>query len=200
MLAEDLEVSVGTLRKALELLESQHVVVRQQGRGTFVADYTADSRPTHFLNLRASDGSLLSAPPEVLVATCGQATAEEAERLGLPAGTEVKRRHCVRRLADTVFAVEYTSLPSAMFPELTRENAAHWEVHNLAQHHGIIVGRMVERILCRVPPPEAATLLDIGHDIHVMTLDRIVHAIDGAAIEWRMAYCLLGEGFYLNER
>lgn len=200
ILAEELDVSVGTLRKALELLEDGHVIVRQQGRGTFVADYTNDASPGHFMNLRTSRGCPMVAAPEILTATCGPATETEAERLALVDGAKVLRRHCLRRSQDRVFSVECSVLPLATFPELAVQNAAHWEIHNLAQLHGVIVGKMIEHVTCRPPPIDASNLLAVPVGQPVLTLDRTVYSIEGEPIEWRIAFCQLGDGYYLHER
>jgi DNA-binding GntR family transcriptional regulator len=37
-LARDIGVSIGTVRKALEMLENEHLIQRRQGRGTFVVE------------------------------------------------------------------------------------------------------------------------------------------------------------------
>ena len=44
-LAREFGVSVGTVRKALGLLEEQHILNRQQGRGTFVNDRGSENQP-----------------------------------------------------------------------------------------------------------------------------------------------------------
>ena len=41
-LAREMGVSPGTMRKALELLEAEHLVTRRQGRGTFVNDQASE--------------------------------------------------------------------------------------------------------------------------------------------------------------
>ena len=50
-LSREVGVSKGTLRKALELLEDDHLIVRRQGRGTFVAQTSNDAELDRFSNL-----------------------------------------------------------------------------------------------------------------------------------------------------
>ena len=40
-LAQQLGISIGTVRKALDLMEVERIVTRRQGRGTFVNDYAS---------------------------------------------------------------------------------------------------------------------------------------------------------------
>src|SRR5262249_17855515 len=56
-LARELGVSGGTVRKALEKLEADRLVVRRQGRGTFVVDQTAPEAASRFDRLREADGN-----------------------------------------------------------------------------------------------------------------------------------------------
>lgn len=47
-LARDIGVSIGTARKALELLEGEHLIERRQGRGTFVVESSNESELERF--------------------------------------------------------------------------------------------------------------------------------------------------------
>jgi DNA-binding GntR family transcriptional regulator len=51
-LARELGVSVGTVRKALDLMEAEGLVMRRPGRGTFVNDCASDGFAARFSNLR----------------------------------------------------------------------------------------------------------------------------------------------------
>src|SRR5690349_11007788 len=56
-LARELGVSSGTVRKALDTLESEHLVVRRQGRGTSVVDQASGEMASRFSNMRTPDGA-----------------------------------------------------------------------------------------------------------------------------------------------
>ncbi len=56
-LARRFGVSKGTVRRALEDLVSEKILVRRQGRGTFVATHTQDRTMYHFFHLIGRDGS-----------------------------------------------------------------------------------------------------------------------------------------------
>ena len=59
-LAREFAVSVGTVRKALGLLEEQHILTRQQGRGTFVNDRGSEEAANRFQTIRGLDGKPIS--------------------------------------------------------------------------------------------------------------------------------------------
>lgn len=48
-LAERFNVSIGTIRKAIDELVAERILVRQQGRGTFVASHTEGDHMIHIL-------------------------------------------------------------------------------------------------------------------------------------------------------
>src|SRR5262245_27340001 len=56
-LAAALGVSVGTLRHAVDELVAEHILVRRQGRGTFVATHTPDRFLFQFFHVERSDGT-----------------------------------------------------------------------------------------------------------------------------------------------
>src|SRR5262245_22052084 len=55
-LAREFGVSSGTMRKALDLLESEHLLTRRQGRGTFVNDQTSEELSVRYSNIRNREG------------------------------------------------------------------------------------------------------------------------------------------------
>src|SRR5687768_4278452 len=66
-LSAALGVSVGTLRHAVDELVAEHILVRRQGRGTFVAMHNADRFLFQFFHVERSDG-LREVPRVELVA------------------------------------------------------------------------------------------------------------------------------------
>ncbi|MFZ9351977.1 MAG: GntR family transcriptional regulator, partial [Polynucleobacter sp.] len=58
-LAERYKVSQGTVRKAIDALAAENVVVRHQGKGTFVASHREDAVQFRFLRLVPDDGKEL---------------------------------------------------------------------------------------------------------------------------------------------
>src|SRR3546814_10554487 len=56
-LAQELGVSQGTVRKALDDLAAENLVVRRQGRGTFVAEHDTDRALFHFFHLVGEERS-----------------------------------------------------------------------------------------------------------------------------------------------
>lgn len=199
-LAEELDVSVGTLRKALELLEAGHIITRQQGRGTFVADYASSGMTLRFNPYRAGDGSLLHGTAEVVSREIGEATADEAARLACDPGQSVLRSRTMRRRDNIPYIFETAVLRAARFPIAIDTQPPSLEIEALAQMHGIVVGRIVERVRAIATSQDVAVVMNIAVGDPVLEVDRITHDVNGDAIEWRIAWCELGDGWYAQER
>src|SRR5438477_9175119 len=80
-LAREFGVSPGTMRKALDLLESQRLVTRRQGRGTFVNDLASEELSNRFRSIRGADGEPISSEVKSAQISEGVASKLECERL-----------------------------------------------------------------------------------------------------------------------
>ena len=63
-LSRELGISVGTVRKALDEMESERLISRRQGRGTFVIDQTSNEHAVRFSNIRDPDGIRIAGETE----------------------------------------------------------------------------------------------------------------------------------------
>ena len=90
-LAKRFRVSIGTVRKAVDALVAEHAVVRQQGRGTFVATHDPRRLLFHFFHIVPREGGSAYPDTRLLAFARSRATPSEAARLGLAAGGAVWR-------------------------------------------------------------------------------------------------------------
>ena len=67
-LAQQLGISIGTVRKALDLMEMERIVTRRQGRGTFVNDFTSSETPLLFSAFYNFEGQSISVSPSIGIA------------------------------------------------------------------------------------------------------------------------------------
>src|SRR5262245_32668022 len=85
-LAREFGVSPGPMRKALAMLESEHLITRRQGRGTYVNDPAAEGLVDRFCNIRGAEGKPVAGRVEAAEIEQGSANELEARRLQLRAG------------------------------------------------------------------------------------------------------------------
>jgi GntR family transcriptional regulator len=199
-LARQIGVSPGTVRKALEVMEGERLVVRRQGRGTFVSDPSSEERAARFTRLRGPNGAPISGQVGSMEVARGVATPMERARLRLPTDDEVYRIRRVRRDNGTNFLVEDIALPMELFPGLGERKDIPDQIGALAHENGILLGRAHERISTAVPPPEIAAVLGTAQAMPITVLDRVVFTIDDRRpVEWRLAHSHLPGSYYLSE-
>ncbi len=194
-LARDLGVSSGTVRKALDLLESNRMLTRRQGRGTFVTDPAANGLADRFHAIRGPGGEIRTGTIEVTDIAQVAPSEEERACLRLDKGDLIWRLRRIRRDRERTFMCERIALPARLFPQVSADASS--RIVALAHRSGLMLGAAKERILLGSASSETAATLGIELDTPVLVLDRVVHTTDGQAVEWRRAECHLGAGYYL---
>jgi GntR family transcriptional regulator len=197
-LAREFALSIGTVRKALDLLEGERVLSRKHGRGTFVNAQTSDALASRFASIRAPDGKPIEGDAKTIDVVEAPTNEDERRRLELETRDRVYRVRRVRLYGGRAFMVEEVSLPVALFPGLL-ERAIEHRIVVLAQLYGILLGKATERISIDRVPAAIAGSLGIPPNTPTLLLDRLLLTLDGRPVEWRMAHCYLREGFYLAE-
>mgnify|MGYP002148918470 CR=1 FL=1 len=85
-LAARFKVSQGTVRKAVDELAAENLLVRRQGKGTFVATHAETQIQYRFLRLMSDDGSVPGLARRLLECRRLRAPADVARALGLRSG------------------------------------------------------------------------------------------------------------------
>lgn len=196
-LARGLGVSSGTVRKALERLEADKLVLRRQGRGTFVVDQTTPEAASRFDRLHHGNGDHISWRATLIEQGSGEATPSEQELLRIQPGEPVSRKRRLLSTASRPFAVEEACMVIGRLPGLRADEVGDWCLTALAQRHGVHLARACEEVRALAASQEVATLLSILPGTTLMRLDRIITAVDGAPIEWRRASCHVRDEYYL---
>jgi len=198
-LSRELGISVGTVRKALDEMEGERLILRRQGRGTFVIDQTSDECAIRFSNIRDAEGLRISGDIQRCELVSAPANEDEARMLNLSAGEPVFRINRVRTNKDTPFMVEDSTLPQSGFAGLTQEAAVSPSIVVLAQNNRILLTRAEEKVSVTTASVEVAANLKVAEGTPLLKLDRVVFAIDGRPIEWRIGRCYLRDNYYLAE-
>ncbi|MFA5899354.1 MAG: GntR family transcriptional regulator [Hyphomicrobium sp.] len=198
-LSRELGISVGTVRKALDEMESERLISRRQGRGTFVIDQTSTEHAVRFSNIRDPNGVRIGGDIVSCTVVAAVANDTEARHLQLRHGDPIFRIHRVRAHNGLPLMVEESIIPQAHFPGLERVDDVSPSIVVLAHHYGVLLGKAEERIGVSAAKGEVAELLGVEEGTPLLTLDCVVRAIDGRPIEWRLANCNLRENHYLAE-
>lgn len=189
-LAREFGVSVGTMRKALQLMVSQRLLTRARGRGTFVADPSTVG-DLMFENLEDDrSGSMNWTVAELSVVRL-EADAEERAALDLELSEIVIRR--TRLMVDEnsgTRMLETSSLAQKRFPALANDSSLHrLQIWQLAQASGYILSSSEQTIrLQRISAGEAKQLSTSPGE-KLLLMNRIVFSLERIALELRIALC-----------
>ena len=200
-LAAELDVSQGTVRKALNDMVAEHLLYRRQGLGTFVSEHTERRALFFFFKIQGKDGS--SSLPESELLDCKQAdpTKDEVERLELEPGAKVVRFTRVRSFQNVPSIVEGIALPQELFPDFGIELQPPNNLFRFYQSiYGVTVAKSRELISAVSATKKEAGLLGIKAGAPLLQIDRTSMTIDGRPVEWRVSRCNTSNHHYVSER
>ncbi|MGE0311204.1 MAG: GntR family transcriptional regulator [Lautropia sp.] len=191
-LAEHFGVSIGTLRKAIDELVAENVLLRQQGRGTFVASHRGEAMRFLFFNLIGRDGTRRW-PDEVRLESFGRERADE----GLAASLRIAPRAPVLAFRNTLWldgravAVDDIRVAAAAFPGLTRARLAQRDntIYHLYEYgFGISVTRIEETLAATPAPADVAALLGVKPGAPLLEVHRIAWTLNDRPVESRVSW------------
>lgn len=199
-LADELGVSQGTVRKALDELSGENIVVRRQGRGTFVSAHDPHDSLFHFFHLVDADGARPQLESRLVSCRRVKASRDESERLNIAAGEMVLRIARVRVLDGTPAVYERICLPAALFPGLGQDVEIPNELYSLYQgRYGVTVSRAIEHLRAAAADPTEAKAIGVEKGTPLLEIERLAVSLDGRPIEWRVSRCDTRRHRYLSE-
>lgn len=201
-LAEQYNVSIGTIRKAIDELVAEKILVRQQGRGTFVAAHGEDRFLYHFFHIVGADRVKHFPVAKLLSFKKVRADALVAERLGLTRNDRVIQIQNVLWLEGKAIEVDTIYLSSALFADLTREIfvSRPSTIYQLYQvRYGLNVIRTTERLRAAAARADEAAVLEIPEGAPVLEIERIAFTYSDAPIEFRVSRVNTAQHVYLND-
>lgn len=189
-LAKRFGVSVGTVRRAVDELVADHILVRQQGRGTFVGKLDRERFMFQFFKIVRRDG-----PPEfpavkLLSLTRSRANSMEARLLGIAAGVAVFRISNVLSLQGRPLMHDSIVLDAQLFAGLTKTQFEKREgtIYELYQTaFGVTVVGAEERVQAIAVSGESAGLLGLKEGSPVLRIERIAFTFDQKPAELRVS-------------
>ena len=199
-LARELDVSQGTVRKAMNDLVAMNVLVRQQGKGTFVASHDARRALFQFFHITANDGAKSLPTSTVLSCTRRRANRQETELLQLPAGARLIQIQRVRELGGKPTILETIRVPSAMFPDLaSRRKVLPNTLYQLYQdQYEVTVHRAEEKLRAVAADAEEARLLQVEKGAPLLEIERRALTLSGKPVELRLSRCNTAAHYYDN--
>jgi len=201
-LAARFQVSQGTVRKAVDELAAENLLVRRQGKGTFVATHTEPRAQFRFLRLVPDAGEVVPAQSVFLDCRRSRASVDVAQYLQLRTGDAVVYLRRLLRMGGTPLVLDEIWLPGGLFKGLTAER--------LAEYHGPLYGlfesefgtRMIraeERLRAVAAADNVAALLAVAPGSPLLLVDRVSFTYGDKPVEVRRGFCVTAGFHYRNE-
>lgn len=197
-LGAELGVSQGTVRKALDELAAENLVVRQQGRGTFVAQHDEKRILFQFFKLTKNDGVARFPESQVLSAGVFPSNEEEREGLDLARAAKVARVRRVRFIDNEPIIIETLSLPDSLFPKLTESPVPNSLYAYYSERYGVTIAFAREKLTAVALKREDAEILNRSVGYPALQVQRVALALDGRPVEWRVSLCLTDTMHYAS--
>ena len=204
-LAVRYRVSQGTVRKAIDELASGHLLIRKQGKGTFVATHAEHQVQYRFLKLVPDQGDLnTEGPAQRQIVDCKRlrASAEIARALALRSGDSVLQVRRVLSFANMPTILEDLWLPATPFKGLTAERLADYHGPMYALFETEFDVRMVrakEKIRAVLPDKAQRELLQLPPNTPLLSVERIAYTYKDIPMELRRGLYRTDKHHYHND-
>jgi GntR family transcriptional regulator len=201
-LAARFQVSQGTVRKAVDELAAENLLVRRQGKGTYVASHHEPRAQFRFLRLVPDHGEATASHSDFLDCRRIKAPVDVAQQLGLrPADAVIYIRRLLS-MGGAPLVLDDIWLPAAPFRGLTPERLSEYRgpLYGLFESQfGTRMIRAEERIRAVAAADDVAALLAVPPGSPLLLVDRVSYTYRDQPVEVRRGFCVTTDHHYHNE-
>ncbi len=201
-LAARFRVSQGTVRKAIDELALENLVVRRQGKGTFVASHHEPRAAIRFLRLVSDDGEPFNHESVILECRRLRAPADIAKQIDLKTGDSVVMIRRLLVVESTPIVFDEIWLPGTLFKGLTAERIVDYKgpMYGLFESEfGTRMIRATERIKAVAADQMLAEQLKVTPETPLLYVERVSYTYQDRPVEVRRGYYVTREHSYRNE-
>jgi GntR family transcriptional regulator len=201
-LAIRFNVSQGTVRKAIDEMAAENLVVRKQGKGTYVASHNDPRAFFRFLRVVPNEGGVSvpqSVPLECWRAKAGQ---EAARILVIAPGAPITIVRRVLKFNGKPVVLDEIYLPGEIFQGLSLEVLQEYQgsLYSLFEtRFGVRMIRAEERIRAIAADRASAEQLAVDEGSPLLSVERVTYTYGDKPVEWRRGLYATAEHYYLNE-
>ncbi len=181
-------VSQGTVRKAIDALAADNLVVRRQGKGTFVATHPEEhASKFRFLRIHIRRG---------------KAGVEGARLLALRPGDPLLVLRRVLEWSGEPVVLDEITLPAVLFRGLTRAKyeAYHGPMYGFFEtQFGVRMLKAQEKLSAIAADAASAAILGVATGTPLLAVDRVTLTYGDRPVEVRRGLCTTRAHHYCNE-
>lgn len=201
-LAARFKVSQGTVRKAIDELAAENLLVRRQGKGTFVATHAEQKVQFRFLRLAPDDGEPAGAQRRFIDCRRLRAPSDIARALALKSGDAVVQVRRVLSFRGAPVVLDDIWLPGQLFKGLTAEKLGDYRgpMYGLFEtEFGVRMIRAEEKIRAVAADSAAAELLGVAPGTPLLSVERLSLTYGDKPVELRRGLYNTAAHHYRNE-
>jgi GntR family transcriptional regulator len=201
-LASRFKVSQGTVRKAIDELAAENIVMRRQGKGTFVSTHHEARAHFRFLRLMPDEGVPHQPDNKIIEVKRMRAPAEVARLLDLKSGDSVVYIKRVMSFDGAPTILEELYLPGLLFKGLTAERLVEYKgpMYGLFESEfGTRMIRANEKIRAVAADSGAAQFLHVLEGTPLLCAERVSYTYGDKAVELRRGIYLTAHHHYQND-
>jgi GntR family transcriptional regulator len=202
-LASRFKVSQGTVRKAIDELAAENLLVRRQGKGTFVATHAEEKVQYRFLRLKPDDESQPGGVTRrILECRRMRAPADVARVLDLKSGDAAMQIRRVLVFVGKPVVLDDIWLPGTAFKGLTVERLAEYRgpLYALFEtEFGVRMIRAEEKIRAVAADASSAELLEVPLNTPLLSVERVSYTYGDKPVELRRGLYNTESHYYRNE-
>jgi GntR family transcriptional regulator len=196
------KVSQGTVRKAIDELAAENLLVRRQGKGTYVATHAEQQVQYRFLRLTPDEGSADATERRFLDCRRMRAPADVARALAMRSGDAVMQIRRLLSAAGKPVVLDEIWLAGGLFKGLTAERLSeyHGPMYALFESEfGVRMVRAEEKIRAVAADAESAPLLGVAVGAPLLSVERLSHTYADKPVELRRGLYDTAAHYYRNE-
>lgn len=201
-LAARFNVSQGTVRKAIDEMAAENLLIRRQGKGTFVASHDDPRSFYRFLRLVPDDGSAAHTVSVPLSCTTREAGAEAATALGLKIGEPVIYVERLLCFNGEAVVFDQIHLVSDLFAGLTldRLDGGDRSLYSVFENdYGVRMIRAEEHLRAVAADPTSAKHLAVKAGAPLLLVERTAYTYGEKPVEWRRGLYCTNHHYYRND-
>ncbi len=202
LLAARFGVAIGTLRRAVDELVADGLLVRRQGLGTFVNGHTPDRFMFSFFHIVRRHGPKQYPEVSLISFARDRAGPEAARALGLDAAAPVFRVRNLLSIAGIPAIVDDIVISARRFKGLSEATfrSRPSTIYALYQEQfGQTIARATERLQAVSAPRDLSQLLNLPVGAPMLKIRRLALGLHGDPIEWRVSHVQTENHDYQND-
>jgi GntR family transcriptional regulator len=201
-LAARYKVSQGTVRKAIDELATENLLVRRQGKGTFVATHAEEKIQYRFLRLTPDEGVAGGMQRQLLDCRRMRAPADVARALELKAGEGAVQLRRLLLAEGRPVVLDDIWLPGTQFKGLSAEKLSGYRgpMYSLFESEfGVRMIRAEEKIRAVAAAGEDAELLAVPAGTPLLSVERLSFTYGDRPVELRRGLYNTARHHYRNQ-